>query len=282
MNIVILGGNGYLGNRLGNRLAQKHIVYSVTRKDIENTWAKENWNYWELGNKLREVKIDWMINCMCKYERPGVLPEEILEANYVRPYSCVELGSVYGIKNYITIDTGLPINLNLYCRSKSQFADSVEWKLQDEFGEKNYILWNIKLENFYGEDEPAERFIAGVIDRLKNGQKILATEGYQKRDFIYIEDVVFNLEKLLYREENGRINLPLGSGEGITIRKTVQYLKEIIKSDSELCFGAIPSRKNEPDSIADNETMKQYDIKIQYPWSIGLKQMAYKRIKRGE
>ncbi len=282
MNIAILGGNGYLGNKLGERLAQKHTVYSVTRGNVDSAWAKEKWSYAELDNKLQTIKIDWLINCICRYEKAGILPEEILEANYLRPYSCVVLGSMAGIKNYITIDTGLPKDLNLYCISKAQFADSAEWKLKDVFGEQGYAFWNVKLENFYGEDEPAERFIPGTVDRLGRNEQILITEGYQKRDFIYIEDVINNLEKLLVRKETGRINLPLGSGRANSIRKIILYLKEIANSDSEICFGAIPTRKNEPDSVADYKIMERYDIEIQYPWQMGFEQMVYKRLRIGE
>lgn len=275
VNVVILGGNGYLGAKLGRRLAELGmIVYSVTRKAIIQEWAKDNWQYEELENKLKKYEVDWMINCIAKYERDGTSIREILEANYLQPYCCFMQGVESGVRKYITIDTGLPIECNMYSRAKKQFADSFEWKLNEAFNQKDYVFWNIQLEFFYGCDEPENRFLTATIKKLKKHENIMLTEGYQKRDFIYVDDVINNLTKMFYIDEHGRVDLPLGTGEGISIREAVSYLKEIVGSQSELLFGAVASRKVEPDCIADTLLMKQYGLNIDYNWKEGFKLLA--------
>ena len=49
---------------------------------------------------------------------------------------------------------------------------------------------NIKRENFYSRDEPRDWFLPCVIEKLKHNQGINLTEGYQRCDFIYIDDAV--------------------------------------------------------------------------------------------
>ena len=104
------------------------------------------------------------------------------------------------------------------------------------------------------------------------GETILLTAGTQIRDFVYVEDVLDNLMALVSRQDLPEyLDLPLGSGEGVSIRELVTYLKEMLHSDSQLCFGAVPSRMNEPDSVADRETMQRFGVSIRYGWKEGMK-----------
>ena len=278
MKVVILGGTSYLGSKLGQYLVQQSVeVYSVVRREVQQSWAKEIWRFDELEEKFQVEDIDWVINCITCYERGAHTSEDVLNANYVKPFHYFSMAAENGIHRFMTMDTGLSAECNLYSRSKKQFADSIEWKLNEIFGENKYTFWNIELENFYGEDEKKERFIPGTIDKLYRNEQILLTKGTQIRDFIYIGDVVKNLTKLLHTYEKGRINLPLGTGTGVSVRDAIVYLKEITVSKSELCFGAVPMRRIEPDCIADVEKMKQYDLKVEYDWKKGFEYIAYKR-----
>ena len=69
------------------------------------------------------------------------------------------------------------------------------------------------------------------------------------------EWVLNSYEKLLYKNENGRIDLQLGSGENVSIREVLEYLKKLTESNSEICFGAVPERKYEPSTVANVELM---------------------------
>ena len=108
--------------------------------------------------------------------------------------------------------------------------------------------------------------------KLKGNDPIRLTAGTQIRDFVYVEDVLDNLTALIHRNDlPDYLDLPLGSGEGVSIRELVTYLKDLLHSESELCFGAVPSRINEPDSVADREKMQKYGVSIRYGWQEGMK-----------
>ena len=131
------------------------------------------------------------------------------------------------------------------------------------------------LENYYGEQEPNERFISMVISKLRENQPIDLTEGNQRRDFIYVEDVVKAIAFLTTDTElwDEYIDIPLGTGEGPQIKEVIEYLKEIMGSSSQLNFGAVNKRKDEPDSIADVTYLQKRGWKPQYGWKDGLKKI---------
>ena len=72
------------------------------------------------------------------------------------------------------------------------------------------------------------------------------------------------------------VQVPLGSGEGVSIRNLIEYLKTITKSSSYLGFGEIEKRRNEPDSVADKNIMKKYGVEIKYDWKKGFSNMISK------
>lgn len=282
MNILILGGTGYLGKKIINNLiSNNHFVICLKRENSDLKYLNINdpklvfWDLKNLKNILKEntINIDCMINTSCKYLKNNVEENEILEANLFVPlsvfYECIN----YGVKRFITIGTGLPDNFNLYSFSKREFANFGKW-YSEKFNEMNQsiIFCNIELQNFYGIDEPVNRFIPNTIQKLKTNQPILLTEGTQRRDFIYIDDVVNAIGRIVQIEElPNYFDLPLGSGEGPTVREVIEYLHNISKSKSELRFGAIPKRNDEPDSVANLTVLNLLGIEINYNWKDGMR-----------
>ena len=262
-------------------LRNNHLVICLKREDSDlqnlNLYNPNLivWDLNDLKDRLKEnvINIDCMINTACKYLKNNVEENEVLDANLFVPLVVFQECIKYGVKRFITIGTGLPDNFNLYSFTKREFANFGKW-YSEKFNvmNQNFVFCNVELENFYGIDEPINRFIPNTIQKLKTNQPIFLTEGTQRRDFIYIDDVVNAIEKLVLIEKLPfYLDLPLGSGESPTVREVIEYLHNISKSKSELRFGAIPKRVNEPDSIANLSMLKLLDIDIKYNWKNGMK-----------
>ncbi|MCI8875059.1 MAG: NAD(P)-dependent oxidoreductase [Lachnospiraceae bacterium] len=282
MKIVVLGATGYLGSRLVNRLAEEdHEVLCLKRENssLENLLPSLNkvnlCNVSDFKEYLKNSKhFDCLINAACKYPSNSKDDREIFESNLFTPLNVFFNCREYGINRLITIGTGLPDEFNAYAFSKRKFADICKWYGSRSETNQRMEICNIELENYYGEDEPQNRFLSGTIKKLKINEKILLTEGDQKRDFIYIDDVIQALMTLLNIPVlPDYIDLPLGTGIGVPIKEIVKYLKDITNSKSELCFGALEKRLFEPDSIADCTKMKQLGIEVKYGWQEGLKKI---------
>ena len=224
----------------------------------------------EVSNVKNTIKLsnfDLLINTVCSYERGNSLIPVIM-ANMNYPLEIISFAIESNIKKIITIDTSLPENVNLYSLTKKTVA-----KVLDYYSKKNkdLLVYNIKLENFYGEDEPSDRFLHIVINKLKKNESVDLTVGTQRRDFIYIQDVIDALLYLInYKNNPGFYSISLGTGEGPTIREVIEYLSTIIGSTSKLNFGAVPSRTNEPDCIADMTYLNSIGFYIKYFYKKGL------------
>lgn len=280
MNILVLGATGYLGTKLVCNLQEKgNKIYvlvrstSDTSKLLQAGLPKENiWIIEELPQRLSDkMKIDWFVNCACCYARNGAKDMQVISANYTVPLECMLICMENGIRSFVNVDTGLPNDLNIYSKSKAQLSDMLRWYSE----QKNLYVRNILLENYYGKDEPKDRFLPSVIEKMKKNEDILLTEGMQKRDFIHIEDVISAIVFLMKEEQGPNyLDIPLGTGEGPSVKEVIGYLAKITNSSSKLLFGAIPKRQNEPDSVADISFLQSMGWKYRYEWKDGLKNIV--------
>lgn len=271
MNIMVLGAGGYLGKKICNYLesAENNIVRVIRRKDGADEIEGRNIVYADIAairQELGKVSYDWVINCAAVYERGITKLHEVVDANLVFAVQVLDCAVECGVKNFLTIDTSLPKELNLYSFTKKQFAE-----FGDFYAEKYGITFlNVVLEMFYGEDEPEDRFLVDCCHKMLAGETLLLTEGTQERDIIYITDVCAAIKLLLNADMPGFHNIPVGSGCGVSVRKLLEYMHNILKSESELNFGAVPLRKNEPDCVADISILKGLGFEVKYPWKEGI------------
>jgi nucleoside-diphosphate-sugar epimerase len=85
--------------------------------------------------------------------------------------------------------------------------------------------------------------------------QIDATEGTQKRDFIYVSDVVRLFYEVIINYKSFEKNYHLiesGWGKSIAVRDLILKIKEVTGSNSHISFGSLPMRDGEiMESMAD-------------------------------
>ena len=279
MTILILGGNGYLGSKLAHKLAEKE-GYSIVCTQRQNT---KNKRLVDIGSGVRIVptsidaistvlqyeKIDAVLNLICNYSRSNMLYDSVLEANIEFPLNVLNLITEHGVRRFVTIGTSLPSNLNMYSFSKKMLGEFGRY-----YAEKNDLSFtDIRLEMFYGADEPKDRFIPGLIEKMLLGDPVDVTIGTQKRDIIAVEDVITALEVILNADMPGYCEIPVGTGVSPTISEIVDHIWCETRSCSKVNKGAIPMRLNEPDCVADLSQLRRLcDWQPTY-WKTGLSQM---------
>lgn len=282
-SILFLGGTGYLGEKVVRKVAAfgQYCCYCTARhktfKPVDGVQyiGSDNAAIEEL---LQKENIYLIINMACSYDHGLLLYHDVIESNIAFPLGVLNLSVQHGVRNFITIGTGLPEDFNMYSVSKNCFSDFGRF-----YSKKHGINFvNIRLEMFYGADEPGDRFLAYVADRLFRNEEIDLTEGTQKRDIILVDDVVRVVVEIINRPLQGFMEIPVGSGEAPTIRQIVLYMKEITGSNSVLNWGKKPMRTGgEPDCVADLSVLNTMGIKIQNDWKAGLKKMLEERKREG-
>ena len=276
MRFLILGGSGYLGSKIINALSgTRHRIVATKREGSDIGRVKTKDVFW-IPAKVEAVKtamlyetFDWILNTVCNYGRSNILYNDCIAANIQFPLEILNLAAEAGVHNYLTIGTGLPDRFNMYSMSKNMFA-----QFGNFFAEKHSINFlSMKLEMFYGSDEPKDRFIPKVIQMCKNNEDIKITLGTQHRDIIAIQDVVDAIFFVINYGLKGYHEVPVGTGEAPSIREIVEFIYQATNSKSQIYFGAIPMRENEPDCIADISKLNGMGFNCKWPWKIGLQKM---------
>ena len=277
MEILLLGGTGYLGSKIAERFlnAGNHVV-STRRKQTAPPLLKSNSNYrieWieatmtSIMASMKENKYDIVINSVCNYGRNHSLDDDVLEANLSFPAKVLSAAVVNGVNRFLTVGTGLPFDLNIYSFSKKMLADIGRF-----YSEKvNLAFYNICSEMFYGVDEPEDRFLPRIIRKMLNGEDIEMTEGTQHRDIIDVEDVVEAINMVVGSDLCGYHDIPVGTGTAPSISEIVDYIWSETGKKSVIHKGAVAMRPNEPDCVADTSILKALGEWKPIPWKQGIK-----------
>lgn len=283
ITILLTGATGYLGSNILKALVNNNEnKLIILKRSFSNTFRIKglvdkidfyNLDEIDIEKVFLENKIDLILHCATDYGRKDSNPLQIIEANLTLPIKLLELGRKYNVKSFINTDTILDKRINFYSLSKNQFKD---W-LQNY--KNNLVCINVSLEHFYGPGDDKTKFVSYIIDSLiKEVEKIDLTKGEQKRDFIYIEDVVSAFLKIINHSlnlEKGFYEFQLGSENAITIKEFILNVKKITGNEKTLLnFGALPYRENEVmDCKADTTEIKKLNWSCAYSLADGLKKM---------
>jgi CDP-paratose synthetase len=277
MKILITGASGYLGSQLVNAFAGDHEVNALVRgcsstRRITNqsaTIVMAN-NSDELATVFSHVRPDVVINTVALYGRKDESLLELIHANITFPSELLLLSIAHGVKAIIHTGTSLPDDVSRYALTKNTF---VKLASSQDLGGLQFI--NIALEHFYGAGDDDSKFTSYIIRECLKNSDLKLTQGTQKRDFIYIRDVIsayrhvlMNLDKLSNVD-----TLPLGTGFAPTIREVVELVKSLSLSDSKLDFGVVPMRNNELMlSCADTSRLEALGWECRYSLEAGLRE----------
>ena len=275
MNILVLGGNGYLGSKLIAQLVQKKNVFSTIREqsnlsrlnEVKNNINFVKAEYVDIKKLLSDEKIDCVVNMVCDYGRK--CNRDMIYSNLMFPLEVLELASTYKVDQFIAIDTALPKDFNLYSFTKNSFSEYGKF-----YSEKYGIDFvDLKVQMYYGFDEPQDRFIPATIRKMICGDIVNTTYGTQLRDIIAVGDVVNLIVEIIYKQLRGFNSIDIGTGTAPAISELVDFIWEKTGRKSVVNKGAIPMRPNEPNCIADMSIVHRIlDYKPIY-WKDGISKM---------
>ena len=272
MKLILTGGTGFLGSNLLKLLLVNNFKIVVLKRSfsrldrIDSVIQHPNLTLFDLDlENLDDLfavsNIDFIIHTATEYGRSQSSIHALLETNFIFPMWLIELGIKYGVKGFINTDS--------YFNKK----DSIYSYLQNySLSKRNLVSWlhqlsnniqvsNIILEHIYGPSDNDVKFFPKMIQdiAIKELPYIPLTEGNQKRDFIYVDDVasayIFILHYMMQEKFKYKV-FEVGTGESISVRNLVKKIKIISGSKSILGFGDIDYRNDEiMDSKAENSNL---------------------------
>ena len=254
-NIFITGGTGFLGSNLVNELSKNNRCKLFLLSRITSNFNRIDKKYLKkikiikientkLDKIFKRYKFDSVIHCATNYGLKKKNISEVIQPNLILPMQLLDLAKNYKVKAFLNTDTVLNKNISNYSLSKNHFS---EWlKLFSE----DFYCTNIKIEHFFGPKDDDSKFVISMIKSFLNKSKsIKLTKGSQKRDFIYIDDVVSAMKRILFhalKQKKGFEIFEVGSGSNISIKNIIILIKKFCNNTTtKLEFGKLPMRKNE-------------------------------------
>ncbi len=264
MNVLITGATGFLGSHILRELVkgQPSEVTALVRNhahceriaDLQDKITCVNAGQTDFAQLIESRQIDTIIHCATNYGRSAASRPDIVDANLVLPLRLLDAAArvPHGV-SFINTDTMLDKNVSAYSMSKKQFRDWLQ-----AYADTGVCI-NVALEHFFGPGDDPTKFTTSVVRALlRNDARIELTEGYQMRDFVYIDDVVsafLCIARFARDSAGGFYEFEIGRGEPITIRNFVALCRNICQnSTTELAFGALPYRSNEVMHVEANTT----------------------------
>jgi len=255
MTILLSGATGFLGSYLLKRFIQEGFEVIALKRSTSNSYRiKEvmdritfyDVDQIDMESIFKKHTVDMVVNTVTDYGRTDKSIANILETNLMFSIRLLECAVNHNVRTFMNTDTLLEKEINAYALSKNQL---VQWM---QFLSDKINMVNIKIEHMYGPLDDENKFIYWVIKQLKdNVEKIDLTSGIQKRDFIYIDDIVDAYMTVIKNSEQFSAfeEFELGSGNSIEVKRFLDLLYSKIQQNQELNtrlnFGAVAYRENE-------------------------------------
>ena len=299
---IITGANSFIGYRLCRLLAeQEYFVYAVIRRNNHNNVFLDQKNikliycdmenYNNLSSKIDDI-CDVGITMSWNGTRGSLRNDKILQETNLRfSLDCINSFIQLGCKKIMTAGSqaeygpwneNRKITENDICRPNTQYGiKKLEfYNKTKELCEKNNItILEPRFFSLYGEDDNECTMIISMIRNMLKNKKCELTKCIQLWDFLYIDDAVDGLYKLIESESaNGIYNF--GSGESKYLKEYVMEMYELTHSKSELCFGSVPYPATGMVNTNPDITKLQHDIKWwpKVSFEEGIKKIIEKQI----
>jgi CDP-paratose synthetase len=252
--ILLTGATGFLGSHLLDSFVAKGHEVAVLKRSTSDTCRIDhllhkiisyNIDQVNLKTIFQEIKPDIIVHTACSYGRKNESLIDIVNSNLIFGLDLLEESINSNVNTFINTDSLLPRNLNDYSLSKAQFTDWLQKR-----SDKIQVV-NFKIEHMYGIKDDTKKFLPWLINEMISGNDdINLTSGIQKRDFIYISDVVaaYNLVIKKRKSLSSWNEFDIGTNVFTEVKDFVlkiaeelerSYNREIV---SRLQFGAISYR----------------------------------------
>ena len=257
MTVLLTGATGFLGSHLLKTLVNKGYKVVVLKRSTSDMWRLKGFenafksydiDHVPLQTAFEEQSIDIVIHTACVYGRKGESIQKILETNLMLGIELLNTAINFNTRTFFNTGTLLDRQINAYALSKNQFE---EWL---QVASDKIQVINLKLEHMFGEQDGNDKFTTWILSQFKeNKTEVNLTSGVQKRDFIYIDDIVSAYTTCL---DNISIlksfnDIDVATGRLTSIRDFIELIKDSYekitnkKLSTSLNFGALPDREGE-------------------------------------
>lgn len=273
--LLLTGANGFLGRAFARATAPGTEIVTVSGRRHAGDCALTL----DLRDKdsvravIREIRPTHVVNfASLGVTRDASTLADLLMVNTVGALNLVEALTEEGQAAHTVLfgtayeyaDSSERLGEDARLEPQSPYAIS---KTTLQYALKQYAgaapLTFLRLFNVFGVGEPAERLIPFIARKALAGEDIPLTGGEQQRDFMFVDDLVAILHRLVALpapSSTGLRTINVGTGVGTPLRTFIGLAAQALKRRGltpKLMFGALPYRAQDPmRCVADNTRLR--------------------------
>lgn len=263
--ILITGATGFINANLARRmLAEGHDVGLLLRKQSNLSRIKDILpkvqtidadllDYPKLHRGVHDFEPEYIFHSATYGAYPDDQKDEylmiqtnivgtcnLLKATCDIPYRCfIHAGSSseYGIKERPMAEDDPLAPVNSYGVTKA--SATLLCRMFAKRERKNVVI--LRPFSVYGPYERSTRLVPYVIFRCIRGEEVHITSGEQRRDFVYVDDVIDVYLRVMDKKGIAGEIFNVGGGQDISVKEAVRKIFELTGSD--LCLLKIGTKE---------------------------------------
>ncbi|PMG94757.1 hypothetical protein BCU80_06180 [Vibrio breoganii] len=242
---MVFGGTGYIGNKLTEYFIAKGYVVANVSRGKSQVFGVINYDI--------NGSIDYIID---EFSPTSIIYlSAVFNDKHIESMIWVNIQTPTKILSYIS-GGGRDIDF-IYVGSYWQLGDAsvpgtpidlysatkcAAYSIIDYYSAySNVRCKRILLYGTYGPSDGRGKVLDYLIDSAIAGTTVELTEGYQKLNLVFIDDICSSIDKVLLCNEH--LDFSIYSDKEYSLREIVAYIKQYVRFD--VVFGAKPYRKNE-------------------------------------
>jgi UDP-glucose 4-epimerase len=260
MNILVIGGNGFIGSHLvdyllsnGHNVRVYDISYEKFRKPLINVDYRISSleNISDLYESLLNIDIVYHLASTSVPSSSNIDPISDINTNLITTLNILNLVVKLGIKRFVFFSSGGAVYgdplFNENIPEDHQLRPISSYGIVKSTIE-NYLFLFKKLHNIrplilrpsnaYGPRQghfQAHGVISTFLRKIKMNESLTVYgDGLSTKDYIYVSDIVEICYKLSLSDNDGIYNI--GSGEGTSINQIIDKIKKVTGKDPNINY----------------------------------------------
>ena len=280
-NLLIIGGTGFIGTHLIRQISKSNFnIYCLSTRHLKSDKKLKYIKYilCDISNRTKLFKTLSRYSFDIVVNLGGHVNHTEWKKTYNTHYlGCKNLADYFlnkKISKFIQLSSSLEYGSNSSPHLEKMKINIKKLKTAYSIGKAKatrYLLKLNKKKNFpvtilrlylaYGPGQDYNRIIPITIKNFINQRKISLTNCNQIRDFLYIDDLINLILKIISYKKNKNVIFNVGSGKPIKLKLIIELIKHKLKKGTPL-YGKIPLRKDENINLYPNIAL----VKKTFKW----------------
>jgi len=248
MKILVLGGSGFLGKKLIDKIGQQSIELHTAVRSIPLS-LQRNCNYiliedLEKGSSSIPLEFDVIVNVAMKRssKRLPVPDDDLRKLNYEIPLNTIRR---YSNQNTLVINTSTYIQnykgikgqtVETYGATKELLSSA----LKSDADEGMYRVLDLYLFTLYGPGDRETHLVPLLLSAIKSKTVVSLSEGKQLLNLLYAQDAVDSIVGAITSSKKGYSAYHLWEPVYFTVRDLVLAIEQALETKLQVEWGVVP------------------------------------------